>query len=295
MSDYNIFEIIKKEKMNLNNADTEHIIKIFCKYYFKFMLLIESKINNISDINFYNEIEKIGSMLFHISWVIILTTFNIHITIFFMERATLLFSEFIILSSKEPNYKLETDTKINDAIVFTYKKTIGSSTLDDLLKETNYKSNLLYQDVINTRKACNIVTKIVNKLIFIKNNLSPEDFSYFQNNNKHLIIPLYKIYQIIDIDKYIIHKVSKYLKYENIEIGIFLFRINIAILQDYLNEYFFNNLDDNIDYFLDYIDEILNDKEKEINETKIRTYNYDNIRKYLLYKEIKILIFRLFE
>lgn len=295
MSDYNIFEIIKKEKMNLNNANTENITKIFCKYYFKFMLLIDSKINNISDINFYNDIDKIGSMLFHISWVIILTTFNIHITIFFMERATLLFSEFIILSAKEPNYKLETDTKINDAIIFTYKKTIGSSTLDDLLKETNYKSNLIYQDVINTRKACNIVTKIINKLIFIKSNLSPEDFSYFQNDNKHLIISLYKIYQIIDIDKYIIHKVDKYLKYENIENGLFLFRINIAILQDYLNEYFFNNLDDNIDYFLDYVDDILNDKEKEINIKKIRNHNYDNIRKYLLYKEIKILIFRLFE
>ena len=190
MSEYNIFEIIKKEKMNLNNANTEHIIKIFCKYYFKFMLLIENKINDMPDINYYNDIEKIGSMLFHISWVIILTTFNIHITIFFMERATLLFSEFIILSSKEVNYKLETDTKINDAIVFTYKKTIGSSTLDDLLKETSYKSNLLYQDVINTRKSCNIITKIINKLIFIKNNLSEEDFTYFQNNNKYLIIPL---------------------------------------------------------------------------------------------------------
>jgi hypothetical protein len=295
MSDYNIFEIIKKEKMNLNNANTEHITKIFCKYYFKFMLLIESKIDNIHDINFYNDIDKIGSMLFHISWVIILTTFNIHITIFFMERATLLFSEFIILSSKEPNYKLETDTKIHDAIVFTYKKTIGSSTLEDLLKETNYKNNLLYQDIINTRKSCNIITKIVNKLIFIKNDISIEDFNYFQNNTKYLIIPLYKIYQIIDIDKYIIHKVNKYLKYENIEIGLFLFRINIGILQDYLNEYFFNNLDDNIEYFLDYVDEILINKEKKIQETKIRTYNYDNIRKYLLYKEIKILIFRLFE
>jgi len=95
----------------------------------------------------------------------------------------------------------------------------------------------------------------------------------------------------INIDK----SVDKYLKYENIENGLFLFRINIAILQDYLNEYFFNNLDDNIDYFLDYVDDILNDKEKEINIKKIRNHNYDNIRKYLLYKEIKILIFRLFE
>ena len=62
-------------------------------------------------------------MFFQISWVILLTTFNIHITLFFMERTALLFSEFIIISSTEPKYIVESNTKINDAILFTYKKT----------------------------------------------------------------------------------------------------------------------------------------------------------------------------
>ena len=87
------------------------------------MLLIKKKFKEQNEVIFENDIESIGNMFFHISWIILLTTFNIHITLFFMERSALLFSEFVIISSNESKYIIESNSKINDAILFTYKKT----------------------------------------------------------------------------------------------------------------------------------------------------------------------------
>ena len=43
MADSDIFEIIKKEKLNIVDVDTFEINKIFCKFYFKYMTLIKKK------------------------------------------------------------------------------------------------------------------------------------------------------------------------------------------------------------------------------------------------------------
>ena len=90
MAENNIFEIIKKERLNISEIDTFNTNKFFLRYYYKYMLLIKKKLREQKQIVFENEIESISNMFFHISWIILLTTFNIHITLFFMERSALL-------------------------------------------------------------------------------------------------------------------------------------------------------------------------------------------------------------
>ena len=135
MAESNIFDIIRRERLNICDIDTNNINKVFLKFYFKYMLLIKKKLQGQKEINFEEDIDAISNMFFHISWIILLTSFNIHIAIFFMERAALLFSEFIIISSSEPKYVLDTNNKLNDAIIFTYNKTVGETVIDRILKE----------------------------------------------------------------------------------------------------------------------------------------------------------------
>ena len=43
MAETDIFEIIKKEKLNIIDVDTHEINKIFSRYYYKYMMLIKKK------------------------------------------------------------------------------------------------------------------------------------------------------------------------------------------------------------------------------------------------------------
>ena len=83
----NIFDIIRKERLNIAELDTYNINKLFFKFYYKYMLLIKKKLIDQKENKFEDEIDIIGNMFFHISWIILLTSFNIHVTLFFMERA----------------------------------------------------------------------------------------------------------------------------------------------------------------------------------------------------------------
>ena len=205
MAETDIFEIIKKEKLNITDIDTLDINKIFSKFYFKYMMLIKKKLENQKEVIFNDEINSIGNMFFHISWIILLTSFNIHITIFFMERATLLLSEFIIISGTEDKYVIETNSKINDAIIFTYKKTIGNSTIEDILNENYHiKENAIYKSLLNVRNNSFLMIKIINKIL---KNDDTKNLDKLYKNSKQLISPIYNIYQIIDIDNYIYFKI----------------------------------------------------------------------------------------
>ena len=95
--EYNIFEIIKKEKKKISSLNIQNTNKLFCKYFFKYILDIKENFENINIDLFNTEISKINVMLFNIFWIILLSCFNIHITIFFLERASLLFTEYIKL------------------------------------------------------------------------------------------------------------------------------------------------------------------------------------------------------
>ena len=89
MTEYNIFEIIRKEKKNISLIAPYNINKIYSKYYFKYILEIKYKLEEIEKESFINdkdssinfnydkEIETISNMIYHIFWILFLTSFNI--------------------------------------------------------------------------------------------------------------------------------------------------------------------------------------------------------------------------
>lgn len=277
MAEYNIFDIIRQEKKNIYLVSPINVNKIFCKYYLTFMNNIyknmeeikgeQDNIKNKNECIFEDNISKIGNMLFNIFWVIFLTSFNIHITIFFIERASLLFYEFISLSLKEKNYVIETHSYVNDAIIFTYRKTIGETTLENIIKENNdnllSEHSELFKNVLISRDSSFLMSKIINHII-IKNN---EDILKYKKNNKNIINLIYRIYKVINIDKYLFFKVNKILEenendldkslyiitiliniiYEFVLLDFFEFNTSIEDKENFINfiEYTFNNFNQN--------------------------------------------------
>lgn len=292
MAETDIFEIIKKEKLNIVDVDTFEINKIFSKFYFKYMLLIKKKISSQSEINFNDELNSIGNMFFHISWIILLTSFNIHITIFFMERAALLLSEFIIISGTEDKYVVESNSKMNDAIIFTYKKTIGDYTIDQIMEENDFfKENAIYKSLLNVKKDCFLMIKIMNKIL-LQENLKYID--KLHKNYKQLISPIYNIYQIIDIDNYIFFKINKILEEEEILKALFLIKINLEIIDIFIGEFFFNNLDQEIELFLEMLDKNY-DNFYENGLFDNISYSCYDINNKKIFKEFKSCVFRFIE
>ena len=292
MAETDIFEIIKKEKLNITDVDTHDINKIFSKFYFKYMMFIKKKISDQDEVIFNDEINSIGNMFFHISWIILLTSFNIHITIFFMERASLLLSEFILISGKEDQYVIESNSKINDAIIFTYKKTIGDTTLGGIMKENiHIKNNAVYKSLLNVRNDCFLIIKILNKILK-ENNLKYSE--KLHKNFKQLIPTIYNIYQIIDIDNYLFFKINKILEQEEISKALFLIKINLEIIDIFIGEFFFNNLDQEIELFLEMLDTNYDNFYKNGSFDNI-SYSCFDIGNKKIFKEFKNCVFRFIE
>ena len=260
MAEYNIFEIIRSEKKNLNSVSPQQVSKVFAKYYWKYMtdlrvkfLDLESQLEN-PVINFTDNISIIGNFLFQIFYAIYLTSFNIHISIFFLERASLLFFEFISLSIQEKEYKIESNSYLNDAIIFTYKKTMGNVTIDNILEE-NKNNNVLqnqekYQELLYIRNSSYLLIKILNKFL-----LGPEVENFnkiYKNINESCI----RIYLKIDIDKFLYCMVSQILNNYNLPTAIFLIRILLDVILEFVNLDFFesNNLEKDLKDFTSYLE-----------------------------------------
>ena len=232
--EYNIFEIIKKEKKKINSLNIQNTNKLFCKYFFKYILDIKENFENINIDLFNNEISKINVMLFNIFWIILLSCFNIHITIFFLERASLLFTEYIKLSSEKEE---STEQLINQSIIFTYNKTIGDTSIENIIKE-NKKQKLCndekYKKILRVRDNTYIFIKILD-LIIVKKYI---DIDKYKKNNKNIISNLFNIYQNIEndkIDKYIFFKINKILQDYNTEKSLFIINIILGIISELSN------------------------------------------------------------
>ena len=293
MAESNIFDIIRRERLNICDIDTNNINKVFLKFYFKYMLLIKKKLQGQKEINFEEDIDAISNMFFHISWIILLTSFNIHIAIFFMERAALLFSEFIIISSSVPKYVLDTNNKLNDAIIFTYKKTVGETVIDRILKENiSIGHNTIYKSLLNVRKNNYLYIKITNHI------LKSNNFKLIEKSmkiSKHLIEPIYKIYQIIDIDNYLYPRILQILNKENDIIkSLFLIKINVEIIDIFLSDYFFNNLEKEIDYFLEILDNNYNNL-YNLGEFSNISYKCNDIHNNKIFNHLKKCVFEFLE
>lgn len=298
MAEYNIFEIIRSEKKSLSSVSIPQLNKVFIKYYVKYMTELYDKLeeDNLKDdklgINFENNIDTIGNFIFHIFYSIYLTCFNIHISIFFLERASLLFFEFISLSSKEKEYKVESTSHINDAIIFTYKKTIGNVNMETILQENKKNKtvnpNKVYYDILKIRDLSFLSTKILNRMI-----LYPEEpIDKFKKIYKNISELLLNIYLKIDIDKYLFQNINKLLQEYPLNQAIVLIRILLETINEfiYLDFFDFNNEESDVKNFINYLDTFFHNFISNTNLEQLFTTN--DIKKNKIYMEFKENILR---
>lgn len=292
MAEYNIFEIIRSEKKNLNSISPTQVSKVFSKYYWKYMNDLKKKLLDLENqvdthsISFIENESTIGNFLFHIFYAIYLTSFNIHISIFFLERASLLFFEFISLSIQEKEYQVECNSYINDAIIFTYKKTIGNVTLENIIEEN--KSNVTvhnhhnYLKILSIRNSSYLFIKILNKFLLV------EEIENFKKIYKNINEILVKIYLQIDIDKYLFSCVSGLLDKYELSTSIILIKILLDTLLHLIDLDFFKfkKTEEEINNLINYLDIFFH---KFINNTDIKLLSQEpELKKntlYLIFKE----------
>lgn len=291
MAEYNIFEIIRSEKKNLNSISPTQVSKVFSKYYWKYMNELKTKFVDlekkieIKNIAFSENLSTIGNFLFHIFYAIYLTSFNIHISIFFLERASILFYEFISLSIQEKEYQVECKSYINDAIIFTYKKTIGNVTLENILEEnknnTNLQQNPNYIKLQAIRNSSFLFTKILNFCLL------GEELDNFKKIYKNINEMLVKIYLHLDIDKFLYSSISQILEKYQLKLGILLSRILLDIIIQFINlDYFkFRKTNEEIRDFLNTLD---NYYDNFIQNTNLEILKQENeLKKNRLYQIFK--------
>tara|TARA_B110001469_G_C9640937_1_gene322392 strand:- start:1879 stop:2997 length:1119 start_codon:yes stop_codon:yes gene_type:complete len=149
-SNYNI-ENNSVELMKFINKEC-HTKKINFKKIFRFFSkclrksIIEMN-NKFSDINSNNEGIISGvNMIYHIYYILIVYSNNIKLTIFLLERAILLYTEFIIMSQdKSVVEEIYFVPNINDAVSFSFKKTIGPiiiTNIETLSKNMRFIKNV---------------------------------------------------------------------------------------------------------------------------------------------------------
>lgn len=277
-----IFEIIKKEKKNINHINLISINKLFCKYFLKYIIDIK---NNLDEQLFNSHIEKINNMIFNIFWIIFLISFNTHITIFFLERSSLLFIEYIKLSIEKEEEKK--DKIINQAIIFTYNKTIGDASLEQIIDE-NKKNEFLnqykYNKILKIRDNTYIFVKILNHVLIKKN----YNIEKNKKNNKSIINNLFHIYQNNNnykkLDKYLFFKINKILSENNIDKAIFIIRIIIDIIYEICQI-------ENIDFVINIIDNTIEHYETNNLFNNI-SYCTNEIQNRKIYINIKKNIYR---
>ena len=119
----------------------------------------------------------------HVFFVLLSYTNNLKLTIFLAERAVLLFTEFVIMSkesdiTEDLNYK--PDNK--DAMLFSYKKTIGPIKLNEI--ENNSTMN-------NIKFTCNLIRQLYIDFFKKKNGIiSLNDFKKLDSSFSHLFLRL---------------------------------------------------------------------------------------------------------
>jgi len=125
-----LIDFINQEKIN-KKVNGKKIFNYFSKCIIKSIIELNSKFKKIENKN--NSIISGVNMIYNIFFILIFYSNNIKLTIFLVERSIMLYSEFIIMSQDKniiddicfiPN--------INDAISFSYKKTIGQLNINKL-------------------------------------------------------------------------------------------------------------------------------------------------------------------
>ena len=170
---------------------------------------------------------------------------------------------------------------------------MGETVIDRILKENiSIGHNTIYKSLLNVRKNNYLYIKITNHI------LKSNNFKLIEKSmkiSKHLIEPIYKIYQIIDIDNYLYPRILQILNKENDIIkSLFLIKINVEIIDIFLSDYFFNNLEKEIDYFLEILDNNYNNL-YNLGEFSNISYKCNDIHNNKIFNHLKKCVFEFLE
>ena len=152
-----LIEFLNQEKLNkkigykkMYTFYNKCILKSIIELDIKFKTIYNKNISLINGIN----------MIYYIFFILIYYTNNIKLTIFLIERSILFYSEFIIMSQdKKLIDQICFIPNVNDALFFTYKKTIGPIKLSNIkikkdqqyIKDISNFMNNIYKDIISTK------------------------------------------------------------------------------------------------------------------------------------------------
>lgn len=261
MNEQNLIDFINQER-KYKKINNKKLIYIFNKCLIKSIHDLISKFSYLKEDILLNSIAGI-EMIKHIFVILVKYTNNIKLTIFFVERSILLFTEFIIMSR---------DTKIieeicfipdiNDAISFCYKKTIGVINISSInsYRYTNFNTigciitNLYIKLLVELYD-----TTFLENINIIKELLEIE-FIKISNKNK-LILDYILIYinRILELEYHILEK-------------IIILKICINIMEIYLFE--FKSKTNDFNSFFDSL----------FNKIENSNISYDKNKPYTTYK-----------
>jgi hypothetical protein len=159
-----LLNFINKEK-NPKKVNFKKIFRFFSKCLKKSISEMQNKFNDLS-IQGESIISGIN-MIYHIYFILVSYTNNIKLTIFLLERAILLYSEFIIMSQdKKMVDEIYFVPNINDAVSFSFKKTIGPIILSEIDGTNSRGSSKLSTFNSKFLKEASIVLRNIYKLFF---------------------------------------------------------------------------------------------------------------------------------
>jgi len=243
-----LIDFINNEILNIVITDTDllKISKLMNKSLIKTLVDITNKTQKINNININETMVNGLNMIYYIFIIMLSYTKNIKLTMFFSERAILLFTEFIIMS-RNPilNNDLNFTPNINDALQFVYKKTIGPIKINQL--NDNRQIYILKQIGLDIK---NILLKLQKYNIY-SNEIYSEYSILYEDMIAFLSTQLITIYQLDNSNdlSYHIHDIINC--FLNIDVDIDNLLKCIYILKAYLElfeEVYFNtnNLDKTI-------------------------------------------------
>ena len=254
-----LIQFLNQEKLSkkLNN---KKIYNFYNKCLIKSLIDLKSKFNNID--NKKKCIDNGVNMIYYIFFILIFYTNNIRLTIFLLERSILFYTEFIIMSQdKKLIDQICFVPNINDALFFTYKKTIGPLEICNLkikkdqgfIRDICKTINIIYKDCIyNDGDTQSVFTNNIN---LIQKELSLELFNLFSMKNKE------------DINKihYIINEIC--IKNKKLKKKIFILKLFFLLCTE----------KSNVDY-----ENLL--KKIDLEVININNFQLQNIKEYKIYK-----------
>jgi len=278
-SSLELINFINKERLS-KKINYKKIFSFFHKCLNRSIIEMSNKFENIKGIN--ESIISGINMIYHIFYILIIYTNNIKLTIFLLERAILLYTEFIIMSQdKSVVDEIYFIPNINDAIAFSFKKTIGPIVIEHF--ETNHKNSLIVKDLC-------FVLRNIYKLYFKKPDMFENTnlFSIQVEKNYHAINKLLGDDTISSLkNKYysnnIIDDSSQTLVNDNNE------SISLNLFLSIVDEEIFNkllefNINETYDHILTKLDCIMNSNDKLINKLgKIKLILFIFTKEHLKY------------